>query len=103
MSHGYKGVYAFKFTEAYDSLTTIKFYDQSNGFPSSVGMNVFQINGENIFTTIEGAYRYDHTEPIRSLLINRSMRFWVQKLILNIYWRIISVTFSLSARNILEC
>ena len=61
MSHGYKGVYAFKFTEAYDSLTTIKFYDQSNGFPSNVGMNVFQINGENIFTTIEGAYRYDRT------------------------------------------
>lgn len=62
MSHGYKGVYAFKFTETYDSLTAIKRYDQSNGFPSSLGMNVFQINGENIFTTTEGAYRYDYTE-----------------------------------------
>jgi|TARA_B110000483_G_scaffold232399_1_gene299914 hypothetical protein len=62
MSHGYKGIYAFKFTESYDSITTMKFYDEANGFPSSLGMNVFQINDENIFTTIEGAYRYNPVE-----------------------------------------
>jgi len=62
MSHGYKGIYAFKFTKSYDSITTMKFYDEANGFPSSLGMNVFKINDENIFTTIEGAYRYNPVE-----------------------------------------
>ena len=67
MSHGYKGVYAFNFTETYDSLTAIKRYDQSNGFPSNLGINVFHINGENIFTTTEGAYRYDYTRDTFTL------------------------------------
>ena len=43
------------------------------------------------------------TRETHSLLINKSMRLWIQKLILNIYQRIILVIFSLLVMNTQEC
>lgn len=61
MSHGNKGVYSFEFTNDYDSITKIQFYDQTKGFPSNQGINLQEVNSRLIFTSTDGAYQYDLT------------------------------------------
>jgi ligand-binding sensor domain-containing protein/DNA-binding CsgD family transcriptional regulator len=61
MSHGYKGVYTFAFTNNYDSISNIKFYDIEDGLPSNFAINVFKVNSELIFSTTDGIYRFDDT------------------------------------------
>ena len=59
MSHGYKGVYSFRFSEGYDSIKEVNYYNDNHGLPSNFGINVFKVNGENIFTSTSGIYYFD--------------------------------------------
>ena len=69
MSHGNKGVYALQFDNTYDNISDIRFYNQSNGFPSSKGINVQKINSEITFSTTQGIYSYH--EESDSILPNK--------------------------------
>ena len=59
MTHGYKGVFSIQFSENYEEITKIKFYDKTKGFPSNWFINVFKINGENVFAAEKGIFKYD--------------------------------------------
>jgi DNA-binding CsgD family transcriptional regulator len=65
MSHGYKGLYNFKFSKNYDSINSIQFYNSNKGLPSNLGVNVFKIGGEIVFSTTQGIYNF---EPERKTL-----------------------------------
>ncbi|MFQ3212731.1 MAG: hypothetical protein ACI9C9_000257, partial [Marivirga sp.] len=61
MSHGYKGIYKFNFSNDYDTMLNIEFFNEDDGLPSNFGTNVFKVNGELIFTTIDGVYQFDNS------------------------------------------
>jgi hypothetical protein len=59
ISHGYKGVFKINLSNTFDSITSIDFYDEKAGFPASLGINVFKIKNEIVFTSEHGGiYRY---------------------------------------------
>lgn len=59
MSHGLKGIYRFRFNASLDSIVSIEFFDKGKGLPESTNLSVFKINGQIVFTTSKGLYRYD--------------------------------------------
>lgn len=59
MTHGYLGVYRLHFNEAFDSITKVEIFNSKNGLPSDIGINVYEIFGEPVFTTNSGIYQYD--------------------------------------------
>ena len=62
MSHGFKGVYRITFNQDLDSVTSVRFYDQTKGFPSNLFINMFEINGKNYFCAERGIYSYDPSQ-----------------------------------------
>ena len=68
ISHGYKGVFKISLTDNADSISQVKFYNSSKGFPSDLFINVFKINDEIIFGTQQGIYKYD--EKTDSIVIH---------------------------------
>ncbi|MRX38502.1 ABC transporter substrate-binding protein [Flavobacterium sp. LC2016-23] len=61
IAHGYKGIYKLKFNETYDSVSNLTFYNQADGFPSSLFLNTFKINNQILFGTTKGVYKQDVT------------------------------------------
>jgi len=59
MSHGYKGVYKIDLNSSYDSVTSIGFYNSSDGFPSDKNIRVVELFGEAVFCTGQGYYMFD--------------------------------------------
>jgi ligand-binding sensor domain-containing protein/DNA-binding CsgD family transcriptional regulator len=59
IAHGYKGIYKLKFNAVYDSVIDIQFYNDKNGFPSSLFLNTFKIDNQILFGTTKGVYRQD--------------------------------------------
>ncbi len=59
MTHGYKGVYSFAFSDDYGEIVETKYYDTSKGFPSNLLINVFRLNGENVFAAESGIFTFD--------------------------------------------
>lgn len=59
MAHGYKGVYRIQFDENFDTVTTVNFYGEDAGFESNRNINVFEVDGQPVFTTDFGLYTYD--------------------------------------------
>ena len=57
MAHGYKGVYKIRLNQTLDSVLNIRFYNQRDGFPSSIFLNTFDINGQVLFGTTKGVYK----------------------------------------------
>ncbi len=57
MTHGYKGAYKIRFDE--DGIARMNFYNSKNGFPADILINVFKIQGELVFGSQDGIYRYD--------------------------------------------
>ncbi|MBE8726200.1 triple tyrosine motif-containing protein [Flavobacterium hungaricum] len=57
IAHGYKGIFKLKFNPAFDAVASIEFYNDKNGFPSSLFLNVFKIHDEILFGTTKGVYR----------------------------------------------
>ncbi|MEM1136712.1 MAG: triple tyrosine motif-containing protein [Bacteroidota bacterium] len=66
MSHGYKGVYKLSFTDSFESLEKVRFYDSEDGFPSNLLINVFKIENRLVFTAAQGVYKFN---PIKDRFI----------------------------------
>lgn len=59
MTHGYKGAYKIIFEEDYEGIMNITYYNEKDGFPSNILINVFRINNKLVFGTQEGIYTYN--------------------------------------------
>lgn len=71
MSHGNIGVYKVLFDSALHNIQNIELYGASKGLPINFNNSVFKYNGEILFTTTKGMYRYnnqnDSIEPYSDL------------------------------------
>jgi len=61
VAHGYVGLFKLKLADDLSRIEKVSFYDQKQGFPSNIGINVFKINGRLIFTGLHGVYTYNKT------------------------------------------
>nr|WP_294922818.1 triple tyrosine motif-containing protein [uncultured Flavobacterium sp.] len=61
IAHGYKGIYKIRFNSTFDAVSNVVFYNQADGFPSSLFLNTFKINNEILFGTTKGVYKQDLT------------------------------------------
>ncbi|MBS7254232.1 triple tyrosine motif-containing protein [Flavobacterium branchiicola] len=61
VAHGYKGIYKLKFTKTFDAVLKVQFYNQKNGFPSSLFLNTFKIQDNILFGTTKGVYKQNTT------------------------------------------
>ncbi|WP_431241946.1 triple tyrosine motif-containing protein [Flavobacterium sp. P21] len=59
IAHGYKGIYKIKFNKTFDAVSDVQFYNQKNGFPSSLFLNTIKINNQILFGTTKGVYKQD--------------------------------------------
>lgn len=62
IAHGYKGIYKLRLSEKLEKIDTLRFYDKSAGFPSSLFMSVFKIDGKLVFTGETGVYKYNRSK-----------------------------------------
>jgi len=61
IAHGYKGIYKLSLNTVFDSVSKTVFYNEANGFPSSLFLNTFKINNEIVFGTTKGVYKENTT------------------------------------------
>jgi DNA-binding CsgD family transcriptional regulator len=59
MTHGYKGAFRLTFQPKPPRFSEVAFYNQRNGFPTNAFINVFNIKGQNVFTSEKGIFQYD--------------------------------------------
>lgn len=59
MTHGYKGVYRFKFTNNYQDMEEVAYFGPESGLPSKYLNNVFQMPEGLVFTAETGVFQYD--------------------------------------------
>ncbi|MDQ6471630.1 triple tyrosine motif-containing protein [Flavobacterium sp. LHD-80] len=59
IAHGYKGIYKIQFNKTFDAVSKVEFYNQKNGFPSSLFLNTFKIDNQILFGTTKGVYKQD--------------------------------------------
>lgn len=59
VSHAYKGLYKLTLTPDLKAAKTIKFYDETNGLPSSFNINMFNVENKLIFSSDAGFLVYD--------------------------------------------
>ncbi|KRD08986.1 ABC transporter substrate-binding protein [Flavobacterium sp. Root901] len=70
IAHGYKGIFKLQFNKTFDAVTKVEFYNDKNGFPSSLFLNTFKIDNQILFGTTKGVYKQDShskkmvTEPV---------------------------------------
>jgi DNA-binding CsgD family transcriptional regulator len=64
LAHGFKGIYHLTLSSDYDSVRTVNFYNQRDGFPTNTQLGVFRIQNQVVFTTPRGLYQFRrHGEP----------------------------------------
>jgi ligand-binding sensor domain-containing protein/DNA-binding CsgD family transcriptional regulator len=61
IAHGYKGIFKIRFKATFDTISSLEFYNQKNGFPSSLFLNTFKIGDQILFGTTKGVYKQDVT------------------------------------------
>jgi DNA-binding CsgD family transcriptional regulator len=82
VTHGYKGAYKVKLSEAHDSILSVKHYGIENGFPSNLLINVFKIRNELLFTSESGIFKYDEKkdvfipDEIFSTILGHNIQMW---------------------------
>lgn len=59
IAHGYKGIFKIKLNKTFDTVSDLQFYNQKNGFPSSLFLNTFKISNQILFGTTKGVYKQD--------------------------------------------
>ncbi len=82
IAHGYKGIFKLTLNKKFDTVSNMAFYNQENGFPSSLFLNTFKIKNQILFGTTKGVYKLDTTlkkmipEPVfkKILGINNHIR-----------------------------
>ncbi|WP_276381247.1 triple tyrosine motif-containing protein [Flavobacterium sp. H4147] len=57
IAHGYKGIFKLKLNTTFDAVSELQFYNQKNGFPSSLFLNTFKIDNQILFGTTKGVYK----------------------------------------------
>ncbi|OIV40266.1 triple tyrosine motif-containing protein [Flavobacterium johnsoniae] len=57
IAHGYKGIFKIQFNTTFDAVSKVEFYNQKNGFPSSLFLNTFKIDDQILFGTTKGVYK----------------------------------------------
>ncbi|MBN2485765.1 MAG: hypothetical protein JXB34_07300 [Bacteroidales bacterium] len=63
VTHGYNGVYRLKIDSSFKSFSNIRYYGQPNGFPSNLGINVYKINNQILFSSEHGGiYEYNQAK-----------------------------------------
>lgn len=62
ISHGYKGVFRAHFNQAFDSVTSVDFYNSRHGFPADKDISVYEVAGKPVFTTGQGLFQYDEAK-----------------------------------------
>ena len=55
----YKGAYKIGFSQDMEEISSVELYDSNKGFPTDFLINVFEINGELLFTSESGFFRYN--------------------------------------------
>ncbi len=59
VSHAYKGLYRITISPNLKKTTSIKYYDEKNGLPSSFNINTFNLENRVVFSSDSGFYLYD--------------------------------------------
>ena len=59
IAHGYKGIFKIRLNTTFDAVADLQFYNQKNGFPSSLFLNTFKVNDQILFGTTKGVYKQD--------------------------------------------
>ncbi len=59
VSHAYKGLYRISLSADLKKATTIQYYDEKNGLPSSFNINTFNLENRVVFSSDSGFYVYD--------------------------------------------
>ncbi len=71
VSHPYKGLYRLSLSPDYSRVTASTFYDEKNGLPSNINVNVFPFENRLVFSSDKGFYVYDelsnHFNPYAAL------------------------------------
>ncbi|MCP2028281.1 ligand-binding sensor domain-containing protein/DNA-binding CsgD family transcriptional regulator [Flavobacterium sp. HSC-32F16] len=57
IAHGYKGIFKLRFNTTFDAVLKVEFYNEKNGFPSSLFLNTFKIDDQILFGTTKGVYK----------------------------------------------
>ncbi len=58
VAHPYKGLYSFELSSSNNAVINLEHYGADHGFPSDLNINVFDIDGQPIFTGDHGLYRF---------------------------------------------
>ena len=61
MTHGYKGVFKLSIDDTYNSVTSVQHYGQTDGFPSDILINVFEMGNQLVFPAAYGVFNYDQS------------------------------------------
>ncbi|MVN23245.1 triple tyrosine motif-containing protein [Mucilaginibacter arboris] len=59
VSHAYKGLYKLKLSDDLKEAKSVRMYDQKNGLPDNFHIGIFNLEGQPVFATNLGFYRYD--------------------------------------------
>ncbi|SHH61769.1 triple tyrosine motif-containing protein [Flavobacterium defluvii] len=59
IAHGYKGIFKIKLNKTFDAVADVQFYNDKNGFPSSLFLNTFKVDNQILFGTTKGVYKQD--------------------------------------------
>ena len=60
VSHGFKGIFKVTMFSDFQAIKDVQFYGKNKGFPSNLGINVFKINNQILFTSeFGGIYTYN--------------------------------------------
>lgn len=59
VSHAYKGLYRITISPDLKKTTSIKYYDEKSGLPSSFNINTFNLENRIVFSSDSGFYVYD--------------------------------------------
>ncbi|MFD2248060.1 two-component regulator propeller domain-containing protein [Pontibacter ruber] len=93
VAHGYIGLFKLRLSDNLEKVEKVSFYNQKDGFPSDIGINVFKINGKLLFTGLNGVYTYnkskdrfevyeelnkhfDRTKQVRKLVEDKEGNIW---------------------------
>jgi hypothetical protein len=71
VAHGYKGIFSFEIDKKLENAINIRFYGIDKGFKSNLGLNVYKISNELVFTSENGGI-YSYDDKADSFTINNS-------------------------------
>jgi hypothetical protein len=71
IAHGYKGLFSLQLGKNLEKAEGVKFYGDKRGFPSNLGINVFKIDNDLIFSSEAGGL-FNYNEKSDSFELNTS-------------------------------